>query len=181
MKAKPLRRVSKTSDSGKLNGILILDFGGQYCHLIARRVREMGVYSEILPCDSSKTEIGDLDAVMSVRGFILSGSPASIRREDAPKLGEGVLGMGLPILGLCYGHQLVAHMNGGEVRRGARREYGIAEVTVDSPISVLEGMNPVERVWMSHGDTVFSVPDEFEVLAHEGIHILTEPLFKFYD
>lgn len=169
MKTKPLRSVSKTSDSGKPDSILVLDFGGQYCHLIARRVRDMGVYSEILPYDSSKAEIEDLDAAMSVRGLILSGSPASIRMEDAPKLEEGVLGMDLPVLGLCYGHQLVAHMHGGEVRRGERREYGVAEVTVDSPICVLEGMNPAERVWMSHGDTVFSVPDEFEILAHTEI------------
>ncbi len=168
MKAKPLRSVSNT-DSGKPDGILILDFGGQYCHLIARRVREMGVYSEILVCDSSKEEIEDLDTAMSVRGLILSGSPASIEMEDAPMLGEGVLEMGLPILGLCYGHQLVAYMHGGDVRRGEKREYGVAEVTIDNPIGVLEGMNPFERVWISHGDTVFSVPDEFEVLAHTEI------------
>jgi GMP synthase (glutamine-hydrolysing) len=149
LKAKPLRSVSKTSDSGKLNGILILDFGGQYCHLIARRVREMGVYSEILSYDSSKTEIEGLNTAMNVRGLILSGSPANVRMEDAPRLAEGVLGMGLPILGLCYGHQLMAHMHGGDVRMGKRKEYGITEVTVDSPIGVLAGMNPVERVWMS--------------------------------
>ncbi len=160
--------VSKISDSGKPDGILILDFGGQYCHLIARRVREMGVYSEILPCDSAD-EIEELGTFMSVRGLILSGSPASIRMEEAPRLREGVLGMGLPILGLCYGHQLMAHMHGGDVRRGNRREYGFADVTIDSPVGVLEGMNPIEKVWMSHGDTVFSVPDEFEVLAHTEI------------
>ncbi|MCW3978342.1 MAG: glutamine-hydrolyzing GMP synthase [Candidatus Bathyarchaeota archaeon] len=151
------------------DGVAILDFGGQYCHLIARRVREMSVYSEILPCDASRAEIEGLGAVMSVKGFILSGSPASIRMENAPGLGDGVLEMGLPVLGLCYGHQLMAHMGGGEVRRGERREYGIAEVAVDDPVGVLEGMSPVERVWMSHGDTVFGVPDDFEVLAHTDI------------
>jgi len=142
LKAKLLRSGINASESVKPDGILILDFGGQYCHLIARRVREMGVYSEILSCDSSKAEIEDLDTALSVRGLILSGSPASIRMEDAPRLGKGVLGLGFPILGLCYGHQLVAYMHGGDVRMGERREYGIAEVTVDSPISVLEGMNP---------------------------------------
>ncbi len=153
----------------KPDGIVILDFGGQYCHLIARRIREMNVYSEILPCDASPEEIEALDGVMRVRGIILSGSPASVRREDAPKLDEGVLGLGLPVLGLCYGHQLIAHMHGGEVRRGERREYGITEAFIDRPVGVLGGMAPVERVWMSHGDTVFSVPDEFEVLAHTEV------------
>ncbi len=153
----------------KPDGIVILDFGGQYCHLIARRIREMNVYSEILSCDASPEEIEVLGGVMRVRGIILSGSPASVRREDAPKLDEGVLGLGLPVLGLCYGHQLIAHMHGGEVRRGERREYGITEAFIDRPVGVLREMAPVERVWMSHGDTVFSVPDEFEVLAHTEV------------
>jgi GMP synthase (glutamine-hydrolysing) len=151
------------------DGIAILDFGGQYCHLIARRVREMNVYSEILPCDATVDEIRTLRSVMNLRGIILSGSPASLRLEDSPRLAEGVLEMGLPVLGLCYGHQLMSHMHGGEVRRGEKREYGITEATVDSPEGVLEGMDPVERVWMSHGDTVFTLPDEFEILAHTEI------------
>ena len=153
----------------KPEGILILDFGGQYCHLIARRVREMRVYSEILPCDSSPSEIEDLDAVMQLRGIILSGSPSSIRAEGAPKLSENVLERNLPILGLCYGHQLIAHMFGGDVRKGEKREYGITYVTIDNPEGVLEGMGPIEEVWMSHGDTVFSLPIDFKVLAHTEI------------
>jgi GMP synthase (glutamine-hydrolysing) len=148
------------------DGIVIFDFGGQYCHLISRRVREMNVYSEILPCDATPDEIRALETAMQVKGIILSGSPSSVRATDAPELADGVLEMGLPFLGLCYGHQLIAHLYGGEVRRGERREYGVTEVTVDSPVGVLEGMNPVERVWMSHGDTVFSVPGCFDVLAH---------------
>jgi len=124
------------------DAVAILDFGGQYCHLIARRVREMGVYSEILPCDATPAEISSLD----VKGIILSGSPASVRAEDSPRLGEGVLEMGLPVLGLCYGHQLIAHMHGGEVKRGSKREYGITVVTIDSPVGVLRGMNPRESV-----------------------------------
>jgi GMP synthase (glutamine-hydrolysing) len=148
------------------DGIAILDFGGQYCHLIARRVREMGVYSEILPCDASVEEIRALEDTMSLKGIILSGSPASLRLEDAPKLREETLEIGFPVLGLCYGHQLISHMHGGEVRRGRRREYGITEAYIDRPVGVLRGMDPVETVWMSHGDTVFSLPDEFEVLSH---------------
>jgi GMP synthase (glutamine-hydrolysing) len=155
--------------SEKPDGIVILDFGGQYSHLIARRVREMNVYSEILPCDATVGEIRAMDATMNVKGIILSGSPASLRLEDSPRLAEGVLVMGLPILGLCYGHQLISHMHGGEVKRGEKREYGITDAAIDRPEGVLEGMAPVERVWMSHGDTVFTLPDDFEILAHTEI------------
>ncbi|MDH5199834.1 MAG: GMP synthase (glutamine-hydrolyzing), partial [Candidatus Bathyarchaeota archaeon] len=87
--------------------MVILDFGGQYCHLIARRVREMRVFSEILPFDATPSEIEALGSVMEIRGIILSGSPASVRLENAPNLEEGVLELGLPVLGLCYGHQLI--------------------------------------------------------------------------
>jgi len=89
--------------------------------------------------------------------------------KDSPRLSEGLLETGLPVLGLCYGHQLMAHMHGGEVRRGEKREYGITEATIDVPEGVLKGLDPRERVWMSHGDTVFSLPDEFQVQAHTDI------------
>jgi GMP synthase (glutamine-hydrolysing) len=148
------------------DGIVILDFGGQYCHLIARRIREMKVYSEILPHDSSPAEILGLDGVMNVKGIILSGSPSSVGRKDAYALSEGVLVMGLPVLGLCYGHQLLAAMHGGDVHRGEVREYGVTYAIIDRPVGILRGMGPTERVWMSHGDTVFRLPSEFEVLAH---------------
>ncbi len=148
------------------DGIIILDFGGQYCHLIARRVREMNVYSEILPSDAAPQEIKALEETMNLKGIILSGSPSSVRSEDALRLDEGVLGPGTPILGLCYGHQLLASLHGGEVRRGRVREYGHTEATIDNPVGVLEGLSSRERVWMSHGDTVFQLPGEFEVLAH---------------
>jgi len=153
----------------KPDGVAIIDFGGQYCHLIARRVREMNVYSEILTCDATLDEIRSLGDVMVAKGIVLSGSPASLRIEGSPRLSEGVLEMGLPVLGLCYGHQLIAYMHGGEVRRGEIREYGITDAVVNSPVGVLKGMDPDERVWMSHGDTVFGVPEEFEVLAHTEI------------
>lgn len=152
----------------KPNGVVILDFGGQYCHLIARRVRELGVFSEILSCDISPEEIEGVRS-MKVRGIILSGGPASVTQEGAPTIDEGILEMGFPILGLCYGHQLLAYMRGGEVRRSERREYGITYVYIDKPVGVLRGMRPVEKVWMSHGDTVFRLPPEFETLAHTEI------------
>lgn len=154
--------------NSKPDGVAILDFGGQYCHLIARRVREMYVYSEIMPCDASVDELEALNENMNLKGLILSGSPG-IHRENSPSLGEGVLDMGLPVLGLCYGHQLIAHMNGGEVRSGSYKEYGVTEVYIDHTEGILEGLSPMENVWMSHGDTVFTLSDEFKVLAHTDI------------
>jgi GMP synthase (glutamine-hydrolysing) len=151
------------------DGLAILDFGGQYCHLIARRVREMHVYSEIMPCDASVAELESLNETMNLKGLILSGSPASIRLEDSPRLAEGVLDTELPVLGLCYGHQLVAYMHGGEVKRGDRKEYGITEATIDCPDGVLQGLGPTENVWMSHGDTVFTLPEIFKIQAHTDI------------
>ncbi|MCJ7573777.1 GMP synthase (glutamine-hydrolyzing), partial [Candidatus Bathyarchaeota archaeon] len=106
------------------DGLVILDFGGQYCHLIARRVREMSVYSEILPSDASVDEVRALGGVMNVKGIILSGSPSSVNAEDSLQLDEAILDLGVPVLGLCYGHQLLADLNGGDVRKGEFREYG---------------------------------------------------------
>ncbi len=162
-------------EHSKPDGIAILDFGGQYCHLIARRVREMNVYTEILPCDADLDEIGSLTNVMNLKGIILSGSPASINIQGSPRLSEGVLEIGLPILGLCYGHQLIAYMYGADVRRGDKREYGITEVIIDIPDEILKGLNSHEKVWMSHGDTVFSLPNEFQIQAHTN----TSPIAAF--
>jgi GMP synthase (glutamine-hydrolysing) len=151
---------------GKPDGVAILDFGGQYCHLIARRIREMKVYSEIMPCDVSPNEISSLEEIMNVKGIILSGSPSSINLQSSLRVSEEVFEIGLPILGLCYGHQLIAHVFGGVVKRGEKREYGATEVLVDSAVGLLKDMDPVEKVWMSHGDIVLSLPRDFQVLAH---------------
>jgi len=152
--------------TGRLDTILVLDFGGQYCHLIARRVREFNVYSEIVPFDVSPNEIKKMDARFNVKGLILSGGPSSVYERDAPKIELGILDLGFPVLGLCYGHQLVAHLLGGKVERGIRQEYGTTIVTIGKPIEVLKGLDRVEEVWMSHGDTVQSLPKGFEVLAY---------------
>ncbi|MCD6530247.1 glutamine-hydrolyzing GMP synthase [Candidatus Bathyarchaeota archaeon] len=146
--------------------ILILDFGGQYCHLIARRVRELHVYSEIVPCDISPKEIENLNKKVNVKGLILSGSPYSIYSPEAPRIDRRILDLGIPILGLCYGHQLLAWIFGGEVSSSRSREYGITYVTIDKPVAILKGLSERERVWMSHGDTVVKVPEALEVLAH---------------
>jgi GMP synthase (glutamine-hydrolysing) len=139
----------------------VLDFGGQYCHLIARRIRQLGVYSEILPSNISPSEIHSAET----KGVILSGGPSSVYEKDAPQFDESILETGIPVLGLCYGHQLIAHIIGGDVRAGEKREYGITYVTVKKPVDILHGLNPSEKVWMSHGVTVYSLPGEYETLA----------------
>jgi len=146
--------------------ILVLDFGGQYCHLIGRRVREHSVYSEIAPHDITPQEIEALKDRFNVKGLILSGGPASVNEKDAPKCSPSLLDSNLPILGLCYGHQLIAQMAGGKVEPATRREYGTAYIVIDHPVGVLKGLGENERVWMSHGDTVLSLPNDYQVLAH---------------
>jgi len=152
--------------TSKIDVILVVDFGGQYCHLIARRIRELNVYSEIVPSSITTEEIREINLRLNVKGMILSGGPSSVYERDAPKIDPQILNLGIPILGLCYGHQLIAYLLGGEVKRGARQEYGLAYVTIDKPIDILKGLSSIEKVWMSHGDTVQSLPEEFEVLAH---------------
>ena len=150
----------------KHDAILVLDFGGQYCNLIARRVREHKVYSEIVPSDITPEEIGELNKSMNVKGLILSGGPWSVYEKDAPKFDSQILEMGIPIIGLCYGHQMIAYFSKGKVKPGKTKEYGIAYVTVDKPVGVLKDLNKKEKVWMSHGDTVFELPECYEMLAY---------------
>jgi len=150
----------------KYDTILVLDFGGQYCHLIGRRIRENGVYSEIVAHDISPEEVAVLKEKFNVKGLILSGGPSSVYEPNAPKLNPRILEVDLPILGLCYGHQLLAQLTEGKVEPASCKEYGIAQVSVDKPVGILEGLKEKEKVWMSHGDTVFSVPTDFEALAH---------------
>ncbi|MCL1976991.1 MAG: glutamine-hydrolyzing GMP synthase [Candidatus Bathyarchaeota archaeon] len=150
----------------KIDIILVLDFGGQYCHLISRRVREQNVYSEIVPHDISPEEVKALNEKFNVKGLILSGGPSSVYGENTPKLNPGILEGNVPILGLCYGHQILVQLTEGKVESSNCKEYGIAYVTVDNPVGVLEGLSKKEKVWMSHGDTVCSLPSDFEALAH---------------
>jgi len=150
----------------KYDTILVLDFGGQYCHLIGRRIREQGVYSEIVSHDISPEEVKALNQKFNIKGLILSGGPSSVYEPNAPKLNPRILETDLPILGLCYGHQILAQLTNGKVEPAKCKEYGIAYVTIDKPVGVLEGLSEKEKVWMSHGDTVISLPKEFESLAH---------------
>ncbi len=150
----------------KYDTILVLDFGGQYCHLIGRRIREHGVYSEIVPHDITSDEVKALKEKFNVKGLILSGGPSSVYEPNAPRIDPAILEMNLPVLGLCYGHQLIAQIVKGKVKPAESREYGIAEVNIDKSVGVLNGLSKKETVWMSHGDTVFALPAEFEALAH---------------
>ncbi|MBD3187274.1 glutamine-hydrolyzing GMP synthase [Candidatus Bathyarchaeota archaeon] len=147
------------------NMILVLDFGGQYCHLISRRVRDAGVYSEIRPFDVSIQEVKHLD----VKGIILSGGPGSVYEEDAPRIEKSLLGFckerEIPVLGLCYGHQLIAQLEGGTVAANPVKEYGKTTLEVVKQDGIFNGLAEKETVWMSHGDQVTHLPDGFEVLA----------------
>ncbi|MDI3538627.1 MAG: hypothetical protein PWQ13_650 [Bacillota bacterium] len=142
--------------------IVILDFGGQYAQLIARRVREQKVYAEILPFDTSLAEI----KARRPRGIIFSGGPATVFVPGAPKCDPGVFELGVPVLGICYGHQLMAYLLGGKVGPAERREYGRTIVTVDEPRGILQDWERQEQCWMSHGVEVDEPPAGFTVLAH---------------
>ncbi len=144
------------------NGLAILDFGSQYTQLIARCVREAHVYCELFPWDAPPEEV----LALKPRGFIFSGGPASVYAAGAPRLPDYVLAQSVPVLGICYGMQLLAHRLGGRVAPAARREYGPAEVTLTADVPLLFPLSSDPRVWMSHGDRIEAVPPGFEVLAH---------------
>jgi GMP synthase (glutamine-hydrolysing) len=147
------------------SGIAILDFGSQYTQLIARRVREARVYCELFPWDAPPERVLALEP----QGFVLSGGPASVYVPDAPRLPDYVLERGVPVLGICYGMQLLAHYLGGRVVPATRREYGPAIVELTGPDNRLFGsLQPPAsnlKVWMSHGDRIEALPAGFEVLA----------------
>lgn len=143
-------------------GIAVLDFGGQYAHLICRRVRALGVYSALLPHDTPLVELKS----MGVAGVILSGGPASVYSEDAPKPDPEILKDEIPVLGICYGYQLLVQANGGGVLRAERREYGRSTVKVVQRKGLFEGVAKDElSCWMSHTDSATSIPTTMQVLA----------------
>ena len=134
--------------------ILVLDFGGQYAQLIARRVREARVYSELIPYDTPVEEIRRRNP----EGIILSGGPSSVYEDDAPKVDGALFDLGVPILGICYGMQLMALALGGEVGAVQIREYGRSDIVVKSHDGLFAGTPDEQKAWTSHGDAVFSVP-----------------------
>jgi GMP synthase (glutamine-hydrolysing) len=140
--------------------VLILDFGSQYTQLIARRIREQGVYCEIRPCTDSPPE----SLSSRVKGLVLSGGPSSVYDDDAPPFDDAWLGLDLPVLGICYGMQLLARHSGGSVEQAERREYGFAELKTEANV-LFEGVDQVTDVWMSHGDHVASAPEGWSVIG----------------
>ena len=140
-------------------GIAVLDFGGQYAHLIANRIRRLHVFADIRSPDVDAADLDD------VEGVILSGGPASVYGADQPSYNPSLFRQGLPLLGLCYGHQLICQELGGSVTPGDTQEFGAATLQVVNPVGVLAGLSENERVWMSHRDSVVAVPEGFEVLG----------------
>jgi GMP synthase (glutamine-hydrolysing) len=142
-----------------MDTIAIVDFGGQYTHLIANRIRRLGVYSEIVPNDIAASQCARF------KGIVLSGGPHSVLDADRPGFDPGMFGLGIPLLGLCYGHQLMAQCLGGKVVAGKYREYGIAQIDIAENSPLFKGLDACEQIWMSHGDAVEVLPPGFAVLG----------------
>ncbi len=149
-----------------MQGIAVLDAGGQYCHLLARRIREIGIPSHVLPIDTTAEQLA------GISGVIISGGPRSVTEPGSPRMHPSIVASGLPILGICYGHQLLAAtMPGGVVKPSYAREYGIARLRLQAAArngsggGIFEGVPETSRVWVSHGDSVETLPQGFQVLA----------------
>jgi GMP synthase (glutamine-hydrolysing) len=145
--------------------VIVLDYGGQYSQLIARRVRDCGVFSELLP---SHTPLAEIER-RKPRGIILSGGPASVYAEGAPRLERGLLELGVPVMGICYGMQLLVHELGGRVEEAEVGEFGRSDLTVTEPGTLLKGMPKEQTCWMSHRDTVIEPPPGFTALASSSV------------
>lgn len=141
--------------------IAVLDFGGQYTHLITRRVREHGVSAQIFTSNVLPQKLRQ----NKVEGIIFSGGPASVYEKNSPKINPGILNLKIPILGICYGHQIIAHALKGVVKPGRSREYGEEIISIKHRGKIFEGLSKNEQVWFSHGDTVTKLPKGFKVLA----------------
>lgn len=144
-----------------MDKIVVLDFGSQYSHLICRRIREFSVYAELVPYDISYNELQKLNPV----GIIFSGGPSSVYNSDAPNPEDKIFEMNLPLLGICYGHQLIVNKFGGKVKR-ANKEYGSSLLTIDNDEDLLNGIGKSVRAWMSHGDEAEQIPKGFKVIGH---------------
>ncbi len=141
--------------------IVILDFGSQYTQLIARKIRECGVFAEIHPYNITKEKFIEL----APKGIVLSGGPSSVYSEGAPLPQFDVFALGIPVLGICYGLQLIASQNNGKVDSAARREFGKAHIHINNKNGIFAGFNDNNNVWMSHGDSLSKIPDGFEIIA----------------
>jgi len=144
-----------------MDKIVVLDFGSQYSHLICRRIRDFSVYAELVPFDISLEELKKLEP----KGIIFSGGPSSVYNSDAPLPSKEIFELELPILGICYGHQLIVNNYGGKVKR-ANKEYGSSLLTIDNNSDLLSGIGESIRAWMSHGDEAEQVPSSFKIIGH---------------
>jgi GMP synthase (glutamine-hydrolysing) len=143
--------------------IAVLDAGGQYCHLIARKVRDLGVYAEVRASETPAAELA------SARGIIISGGPSSVYDAGSPTVDPGIFDLGVPVLGICYGQQLMAHLLGGSVRKGDHGEYGLATLDLaEAGDPMFTGLAGTQQVWMSHRDTVERPPEGFSVAGRTG-------------
>jgi GMP synthase (glutamine-hydrolysing) len=160
------------------HGIVVLDFGGQYTQLIARRIREQQVFSAVLPCTASLAEIGAYEPV----GIILSGGPSSVYDKDAPVCDPNVLRLGVPVLGICYGMQWLSHTLGGKVERAERREYGPAHLEIEADATLFRGISGRMKTWSSHGDHVVGLPVGFRVAGRtdNAVAAVEHPQAKFF-
>jgi GMP synthase (glutamine-hydrolysing) len=158
--------------------IIVLDAGGQYCHLIARKVRDLGVYAEVRASETPAAELA------SARGLIISGGPSSVYDPESPTVDPAIFSLGIPVLGICYGQQLMAHLLGGEVRKGLKGEYGLATLQLDDAADPLfAGLAGTQQVWMSHRDVVGSVPEGFSIAGRTGtcdVAAIADPARGFY-
>lgn len=148
-------------DTSSLDKVLVLDFGAQYAHLISRRVRELGVYSELVPFNVTSEEIKRTKA----RGLILSGGPMTVYDRKAPLPRKEIYDLGLPILGICYGLQVLVHQKGGKIVHSQKREYGKTQVNVVEEVALFNGVSNPTTCWMSHGDAAETLPDSFKVIG----------------
>jgi len=144
-----------------MDKIVVLDFGSQYSHLICRRIREFSVYAELVPFDISYEELQKHNP----KGIIFSGGPSSVYDSDAPVPENKIFDMNLPILGICYGHQLIVNKYGGKIKR-ANKEYGSSLLTIDNDKDLLSGIGESVRAWMSHGDEAEEIPPGFQIIGH---------------
>src|SRR5690606_853774 len=149
------------------NGIIILDFGSQYNQLIARRIREFGVYAEILPFNAPLEEILEKQP----KGIILSGGPSSVFATEAALVDKALYEQNIPVLGICYGMQLTAHLLGGKVKKGEKGEYGKSEFNIIHSNELFQNVPPTSRVWMSHFDEVAEVPPGFQIAGQSNVEI----------
>lgn len=160
--------------------LIVLDFGGQYAHLIARRIRDLGVFAEVMPAETTKEEI---IKIPNIKGIILSGGAKSVYEKNSPIIDKQIFDLKIPILGICYGHQLIASLVGGVVAGAESGEYGLTELISKGKSEILQGLSKKEKVWMNHKDVVCKLPTLFLSSAstkHSKVAVFENKKDKIY-